>query len=169
MYTCGLTVVIKRICHVMLCYVMQWQDLEVQLEVSVCRVVWARRLLALIEAVGQLRVRTDVLLCTHTPTHTVTRRDSTTSQVVHRQPDQGLYKSSATNFQKISRRYPGYILRKNSRRLSRDKPYNIRMQVQFVMSINEYVMMSSDQRNANPWDDSDPVHPRTTVQYSALK
>ena len=75
--------------------------------------------------------------------------------------------------QPISRRFPGDIRdiywQKNSRRLSRDKPYNIRMQVKFVMSINEYVLMSSDQRNANPWDYSDPVHPRTTVQYSALK
>jgi len=28
----------------------------------------------------------------------------------------------------------------------RDKPYNVKMQVQFEMSINEHVMMSSEQR-----------------------
>jgi len=29
----------------------------------------------------------------------------------------------------------------------RDKPYNIKMQVKYVTSINEHVMMSSDQRS----------------------
>ena len=39
---------------------------------------------------------------------------------------------------------------KNCRRFLRDKSYNIKMQLKFVMSINEHVMMSSDQRDANP-------------------
>ena len=59
-----------------------------------------------------------------------------------------MYTSSLTNFQEISRRYPGYIFL-NSRRFFCDKPYSIKMQVKFVMAINEHVMMvSSDQRSS---------------------
>jgi len=46
---------------------------------------------------------------------------------------QGLYKSSITNFQQISRIH----FFKNSRRISHDKPYNIKMQVKLLMSIND--------------------------------
>jgi len=49
--------------------------------------------------------------------------------------NQGFYKSSLTNFQEISRKH--FF---KSRRFLRDK-----MQVKFVMSVNEHVMMSSDQ------------------------
>jgi len=45
----------------------------------------------------------------------------------------------------------GYIFL-NSRRFLSDKPYNIKMQVKFAMTINEHVMTSSDQSDANPWD-----------------
>ena len=41
-----------------------------------------------------------------------------------------------------------YIFKKFHTIFLRDKPYNIRMQVKFVMSINEQVMMSSDQRSS---------------------
>ena len=44
--------------------------------------------------------------------------------------------------------FPGYIQDtyfKNSRRFLHDKPYNVRMQVKFVMSMKEHVLMSSDQ------------------------
>jgi len=59
---------------------------------------------------------------------------------------QGVCKSSLTNFQEISRRYPGYFFK--SGRFVRYKAYNIKMQVKFIISINEHVMMSSDQRHA---------------------
>ena len=42
---------------------------------------------------------------------------------------------------------PGYIF-KNSKRFLCDKPYYIRMQEKLVMSTNENVMMSSDQRSS---------------------
>jgi len=69
--------------------------------------------------------------------------------------EQGVYKSSPTNF-RISGRFPGDIqifqeiyiyiyLFLNSRRFLRGKPCNIKIQVKFVMSINEHVMMSSNQ------------------------
>jgi len=41
-----------------------------------------------------------------------------------------------------------YIFKKFHTIFLRDKPYNIRMQVKFVMSINEQVMMRSDQRSS---------------------
>ena len=39
-----------------------------------------------------------------------------------------------------------FVMSVNYRRLLRDKPHNIKMHVKFVMSINEHVTMSSDQR-----------------------
>jgi len=59
---------------------------------------------------------------------------------------QRAYKSSITN----SRRFPGDIedTLKKSRKNLRDKPYNIIMQVKFVMSIKEHVMISSKQRSS---------------------
>ena len=56
---------------------------------------------------------------------------------------QSVYKSSLTNFQEISS-----IHCFKHTRFVRDKPYNIRMQVKFVTSINEHVMMSSDRRSS---------------------
>ena len=45
---------------------------------------------------------------------------------------QGVY-----TFQEISMRYPEYIKKKKFQKIfSRDKPYNIEMQVKFVMSIS---------------------------------
>ena len=83
----------------------------------------------------------------------------------HPSPPQGVCKSSLTNFQEISR-----IHFKNSRRFLHDKPYNIEMQVKFVMSINEHVMMSSDQCSSlwHPihlliYDHSDPFYRRTSL------
>ena len=41
----------------------------------------------------------------------------------------------------ISRRYAGHIFTKCQKIFLRDKPYNVKMQVKSVMSINEHVMM----------------------------
>jgi len=56
---------------------------------------------------------------------------------------QGVYKSSLTNIQEISEMH--FF---NSRTFLSDQTYNIKMQVKLVMSINEQVTMSSDQRSS---------------------
>ena len=56
---------------------------------------------------------------------------------------QGVYKSSLTNIQEISEMH--FL---NSRTFLSDQTYNIKMQVKLVMSINEQVTMSSDQRSS---------------------
>jgi len=56
---------------------------------------------------------------------------------------QGVYKSSLTNIQEISKMH--FF---NSRTFLSDQTYNIKMQVKLVMSINEQVTMSSDQRSS---------------------
>ena len=71
----------------------------------------------------------------HSPTHTY----QFNTRCLQIQPNQFL-----GDFQEIS----GIHFQKNSRRLLSDKPYNIRMQVKFVMSINEHMIMSSDQRSS---------------------
>ena len=53
----------------------------------------------------------------------------------------GIDKCSLNNFHEIS----GTHFQQNPEDFLRDKPYNIKMQVKFVMSINEHVMTSSDQ------------------------
>ena len=56
---------------------------------------------------------------------------------------QGVYKSSLTNIQEISEMH--FF---NSRTFLSDQTYNIKTQVKLVMSINEQVTMSSDQRSS---------------------
>jgi len=56
---------------------------------------------------------------------------------------QGVYKSSLTNIQEISEMH--FF---NSRTFLSDQTYNIKMQVKLLMSINEQVTMSSDQRSS---------------------
>ena len=55
----------------------------------------------------------------------------------------GLYKSSLTNFQEIYGRYPGHVF-KTFHKILRHKQHNIKMQVKFVMSINEHVMLTPE-------------------------
>ena len=64
--------------------------------------------------------------------------------------------------------FPGDILL-NSRRFLRDKPYNIKMQVKFAMSISEHGMMSSDQCSSLCLRSQWSCLPEDFTMYSALK
>jgi len=75
-----------------------------------------------------------------------------------------VHKYSLTNFQEISR-----IHFLNSRRFLRDKPYNIKMQVKFAMSISEHGMMSSDQCSSLCLRSQWSCLPEDFTMYSALK
>jgi len=79
------------------------------------------------------------------------------SRCLQIQPDQ-----FPGDFQKISRIH----FKKNSGRFLRDKPYNIKMQVKFVMSDDVLCLSFSwylPGRDANPWDHSDPAYARTSL------
>ena len=67
-------------------------------------------------------------------------------------------------------RYPGYVFKQFyvTSRFLRDKPHNMKKQVKFVMSINEYVITSSDQRSSlciQPMNNK----PEDFPMYSVLK
>ena len=70
-----------------------------------------------------------------------------------------------TDFQEISRIH----FSKNSRTFLRDKPYNVEMQVKFVMSVDEHVLMSCDQRSSLCLRSQWSCLPEQFPIYTALK